>query len=1101
MERHTKTKRARGIFCTLFCAAAAISQFGCVEDIDPKREVRDYGSFGTELYNIVYDNSVHSKDHSSEQFLSTFRRYRELFIDAVDTSAVPEKLDAFNQVFIDIVPLYENLLYPGTLRKARVAFDEFRHDDAALSALTWVVENPSIFAVQATANPLGKVFEYDQIVEVTDEFLGLLLRNGKTPEAATNVLLRELSREMSALSPDEDARWLTSKLIEALTTPRTVYAPQGDYTPQIVARLDGHAVPVPSQAVSGQIVASQTFPGYFQHQQMLVAPFETRTAAAPVEITGGIAQIDGMPAFETFDLQKTMLSYLLREGRILFDDDTTDKALRALQSLLGEPVAYQDEHGLYTAYRQDSPTMQLIAALLTTLDHESVGANFEAIIQVLENHQDVAARLVHDLDTILTILDETPNHFSADNDLIDRLLPEVLKIANDPGLLEALFDALDDPRAAKIAPFLAELAERSQTFIEVPQDGPYNQCFLACDGKYKVGTFERMDCIRACPIDTILGTRKTDFNAPESYENRSLFQRTTHLMWETSETPYEVHAESLIVSEKDVSPLGNALGPLLSFDNLAASYLKTITGDLHLEEHISPRFVQIAGLIGLDGATVTSLLTFLTDNLFGLKLSIDPTTAEVTRMFNRADIVAQTSYFTLGLNVATCRSGFTCPKAHADTLYAVEAVGLVDAIYPVIEVFNKRDKTDIFARIVSIIFEYYPSGAVTYTDVEGKPLDLHPSDFRSLEPMLIRALRETDIVADVGAFGDALLDVKLSDGAKLSARFERFVRYLLTPDPSIRKIDGSAQTLDPAGHAIAPLSPAYLYIDALRDLSDFLDDHPATKDQLSDVASRLADITIRTTKDPGGHITFNKPAGAQVAADIVRFLLDIYNEKTASKTLSSWIHGTAIPNVKNVFSNRMLYPALLLFNDLDKRNSLPKIRGLVQHMMGADRPAPTELQGAAYWLLTRLLAQEHMIALARFTSKLIDPDRAWTTEGFTQYSFVITMLLCVDAFNSADPTHVFNDVFHRLLETDTKPRPNIARLFDVGHDLFRVDIGSGNVRTPEDMRRFFDFMYDLFADDDRGVERIFGVIDYTIWGSDRRPADWKPEDASWQIIY
>ena len=197
MERYAKNTKMCKRIITFLCSAMALSMLGCVEDIEPEREVRDYGSFGTELYNILYDNTEHSSTYSNEKFLSTFARYRESFIDAVDTSAVPEKLDDFNQVFIDIVPLYENLLYPGTLRKVAVAVDEFRNDPAALNALTWMIETPSIFSHQPSANPLGKVFEYEHIVEVTDELMALLLRNGKTPDAATNVLLREFSHEAS----------------------------------------------------------------------------------------------------------------------------------------------------------------------------------------------------------------------------------------------------------------------------------------------------------------------------------------------------------------------------------------------------------------------------------------------------------------------------------------------------------------------------------------------------------------------------------------------------------------------------------------------------------------------------------------------------------------------------------------------------------------------------------------------------------------------------------------------------------------------------------------------------------------------------------------
>ncbi|MBR2123297.1 MAG: hypothetical protein IJ930_10300, partial [Lachnospiraceae bacterium] len=48
--------------------------------------------------------------------------------------------------------------------------------------------------------------------------------------------------------------------------------------------------------------------------------------------------------------------------------------------------------------------------------------------------------------------------------------------------------------------------------------------------------------------------------------------------------------------------------------------------------------------------------------------------------------------------------------------------------------------TLLLMKIVSILFEYYPSGTVEYKEADGKPLDLQPSDCRSLEPVLIRAL-------------------------------------------------------------------------------------------------------------------------------------------------------------------------------------------------------------------------------------------------------------------------------------------------------------------------------------------------------------------------
>lgn len=1092
---------SRILAAALITAASSLS-IGCMDEIVPEREVRDYGTFGTELYNIVYDNSAYSKDHSSPEFLSTFSSQREEFIDAVDTSAPTEELDALNQVFIDIVPLYENMLYTGTLRKASVVMDEFRHDKASIEALTWMSVSPSLFLEPEKVNPIGRVFGYNDASGIMDELLSIMLKDGASKSSATNRILKEVSTAAAELEANTSPNRFVRRVVDMLLDPKDVYAPSGTYTPQSAARLDEIGRPMVRSEMA-HLSGNYDEMGYrLISAGQTIGPFEMTGNPSGFSLVDGQVKYEGQPVFETIDLQKTPLAYLVRESDVLLTDDTLDDGLRAVQTLLGEPKTYTDEHGTYTGYSDDTPLLQILSALMTTLDHDSVGANFEAVSQVLEKHQDVVSRLFYDIDHILDIWDETPSNFSGDNNLIDRLLPELLLIAQEPGLLEDLFMALDDPRAAKIAPFLAELAERRKDFIDVDWEGAYNKCFLSCDEKYDVGTFERMDCIRACPRDEILGTSKAEHSKAETMENRSLFQRTAHLMWETSGTPYDIHADLLTVAGNDLTSVGQALGTMISFDNLAEAYLQTITGDLHLVDHLSSTFMKLSVLIGDDGTTVAQLLTLLTDNLFGIKLSIDPTTAEVTRLFNMAMISSQGDNYRLDLNTADCRSGFKCRESNADVLYAIEAVGLVDALYPLIDVFNKHGKTDIIARVVAIIFEYYPTGAVEYKDSTGKALALTPSDFRSLEPVLIRALQETDIVADFGAFGDSLLDVELEDGSKLAARFEKFVTYILTPDSSLRNIHGDEYTKDPQGKIISPLSPAYLYIDAIRELGDILDANPKTEEQLSHFLEGVGKITIKTVKKSDGSVEFEKPGGIQLAADLVSLLRTLWVEKTESGTRKAWIEEEAIPNIREAASNRLLYAYFELFNELDSRPmGLEKFRRFILYLMESGSNSPTHLTGAGYLLGDMLLNDIHLTSLAHVLSSPLDPDRVWHVEGFSELSFVITLMTCVDAFNECDPTHVCNRVFYRLFETDTRKRSNLMRILDVGASLFRVNPGSSERRTSDDMQVYVDFVHDLFTDDDRGIERIYGVIDFTIWGNDRRPKDWKPEDASWQIDF
>lgn len=1108
----------------LFCIASLLGlltgMMGCTEEIVPEREQRDYGSFGTELYNIVYANSARSEAHSSEAFLSTFSSYRDGFIASVDAAAPKEALEDLNRVFVNIVPLYENLLYPGTLRKIGVVVGELKEDRDALSGVNWISESPQLLAQPELTNPLARVFEYDALPDLTDLLLNLLLKNASTSNAAhnaTNQLLKELSIAFADWEVDADENRFSRRAVDFLFKPSPDYAPLMSYSPQTAVKLDTrgwpklvqnelNAIPLPFRDLDGDGFADGNANGFFELTNgSFVAPFEAfGTLPEEMAFSGvnGLLQWAGADVFETFDLQQTPLAYLIRESDPLFQDDALDRGIRGIRALLGDEKIQNDAHGVYTGYAGDTALVQLAAAVLTTLDHDSVGPNFEAAIQVLTHDKDVMARLISDVDTILDIIDETPSNFTLDNDLIDRLLPELLKIAEEPGLLSDLFLALDDPMVAEIAPILSEMAQRSKSFIEVDPNGRYEMCFQACDSSYEVGTFERLRCIRECPRDEILGTAKTDHLAKESLENRSLFQRTTHLMWETSETPYDVRTELLTVGEIDLTAPAKGLGTLIAFDNLAEAYLKTITGDLHLVDYLSPTFISIAGLLGEDGAmTVVELLSKLVKNMFDLKLSVDPTTAEVTRLFNKSLISSQGDNYRFDLNVATCRSGFRCLQVNADVLYAIEATGLIDALYPVVKVFNKYDKSAILARTVAILFEYYTTKDVRYIDSSGNPLPLYPSDFRSMEPVLIRALDETNIVADVGDFGDALLNVELADGTKLTDRFEKFVAYLLTPDPKLRNIKGERSTVDRVGNVVAPLSPAYLYIDPIREIADYLDVHEDVKSDLEVAAERFVDMTIRTRRTVTG-AEFEKPAGIVVVADFLDLLYRVYLDKTQDGVRSTWIQEEAIPDIIDFASGRLLYAFMQLFHELDHTpGAFAQMRRFARHMLESDAPYSYHLPGAVYAISSMVLEQQRLIGLARFFASVIDPDREWTTEGFSELSFVITLLTCVDAFNECDPTHAFNGVFYRLFETQNQKRMHVVQLLDVAQALFRREPGAKTPRTVEDEKVLFDFIYDLFTDDDRGVERIYGVIDFTIWGNDRRPADWKPEDASWQIKF
>lgn len=1079
---------------------------GCLEDIVPERKAQERGSFGHEFYSIIYKNTENSSNFN-DTHLATFRAYEGQFVDAIDNVAVEEDLGALNQLFRDIVPLYENMLYPSTLRKIGTVVGELKDDSDAIDALSFMTGQPSVLAHPEDANPLANVFTYKDLFKINQDLLDLLLKNASGPYNPTNQLLKDLSIGLKNLEKDADFARISWRFFNALTETNPAYAPASGRVQEAV-RLDRNGSPKlrvfnPNSPSETHDLDSFDADGWAKRDDLGYIITKSGARIGAYEVVGygpyqrlenGHVAIDGKERFEYFDLQQTPLAYLAREAHTLLEDNTLDEALRASHSLLGASEKRKDADGTYMAFSQQSGLVQLMAAVLATLDHDAVGGNFEAGIHMLRHEPELVAGLIHDIRKIIDIVDETPSKLSLDNNLIDRLMPYVQELAQTEGLLEDLIEAAADPRSAELAPILADLSERRNSSIQCAEDGPYQQCFAVCDATFKIGTLDRLKCIRSCPIDEILGTERVDRNAPESFENRSIFQRISNLMWEASNTPYEVMTEKLIYNGGDLTPMARSLGPVMTFDNVAKAYLLTLTGDLVLADHIEPSLIQIAKMIGLEVDVVANLISYMTSTLFKLDLSLRPTTAEVTRMFNKKEITATTEKFTFGLEVARCRSGFACYQANADTLYAIEASGLADALYPVVAVLNKYKKTALFAEMMAVIFEYYPSGDYDHRDINGDLLPLHAMDFRSVEPILIRAFSETDVLARLMTLGDKLVKIELSDGSKLASRFAQYVNYLFTPDPELRNLAGQNSTKDPSGNVISPLSPAYLYVDALREISNRTRGDTKLQDQISNAARGLAKITIETEVKANGKIGFVKPAGILIVSRLLSFLHALYLDQDSPQKRHAWINDKALPKLKKVVTSRLLHAYFALFAELDKDSAaLENFRRFVLHILESDKADPTHVAGFIYQIFPLILEQEQLIKIGRFMSSPIDPDRDWSKEGYPELSLIVNFMTVANAFNGYDDTGVFNRVFYRLIETDSHKQSNLSRLLETGRAILRVNPGHHIYDDAKDLQVFMNFAHKLFTDDSRGIERIYDIIDFSVWGTAGRPSTHIPE--------
>lgn len=1095
--------RHRFIVYSVLWVFLALWAQGCLEPIKVERQETKRGSFGEEVYNILYDNTVRSPDNALER-ARVFSEYRTTFITAVDDALPPSELEPVNQAFKDIVPLYESKLYQALLRKIAVVLDELRQSPQTLQAYAYIDAKPSYIAHPENGYFLAHVFNYSKFGALSQTMLELLLKNSDGPYNPTNQLIKALSLEFASLKHG-DPDPLLYTVLDRFLDEDPDFAPPGPWQPNDVVKVDRRGAPkinpfegdvvfLPFIDENGDTLADVDEFSYFKlSNQGTISPFEPKAQENAYFQINNMGRITkrGHEVFQYFDIHQTPLAYLIREGDTLLEDKTLDDALRAMHTLLSYKVKYTDEHGEYIAFTDTSPLYQLLHGLLQITDNDEIGPNLETLIILLKNYPDNIAAMLHDLDLIIDIIDELDPDIKLNNNLIDELLPLFLEMSQTPGLLEDVMLALNEPLSRKMAPALTKLARIRKDFIEVDPNGAYEACFSHCKESFSIGTLERYECIQTCPVDEVIGTQLVDRTRAESASNRSLFQRVMALMWETSEASYDAGVVSLIAKGNDITPLVAGIGPLMNLQNLAMLYLHTFTGDMHLMNHINPRIVELAEPMGINDKSVAGVFSWVVAQVFKIQLSISPTTDEVTRFFNLKELKSQNANYTFTINVARCNSKRKCIDANSDTLFAIEAVGLVDAMHPIVAVFNKHKKTALFPKIAALIYTHYPSKDFVDRYEDGTALPLQADNYRAVEPLLIEILDRTTIIESVGDFFNRFVNITLSDNTKILTRLSKFVTFLLTPDPLLKNALGQNITYDPTQKEISPISPAYLIIDPLRDIVDMWDKEPALKKQIRSALGGFASVTIKTQKMENGDVRFEKPAGIKIIATLLQIVWEQYVEKTQNGTRHAWLYEEAMVTLKDMMTGRLVYAFFELLAELDKDpEALANVREFALYAMQSGENAPEHLTLFLYNLISLLYEPQKLVDLAHFIAPPIDPERVWHTEGYTHLSFLLTVIKCVNAFNRTDPDGVYNRFFYRLFNTKTNKQANVVRLLNVAKAMLRTHPGTHERMSAEDQKKFFDFAYAFFVDTDRGIERIYKVIEFTVWGTAGRPADW-----------
>lgn len=481
---------------------------------------------------------------------------------------------------------------------------------------------------------------------------------------------------------------------------------------------------------------------------------------------------NGSPAYEYIDTTQTLTAALLRDIPALIDpDEANDRevlmdALAGAYVLFGDRVPGQiatygdgkrfDSHDLkYTSFDPEtSPLVDLVYAVGQILADPQSDDFLQQLIDLFENHEQLMARIVGLALELKRISDEHPEaKLPAESTLWDEIADVITDIAavgdapgdpNGVGLLEDLLLSFTDERASKLGPAYAKMFLYKDKIGYNPDD---------INGPVKNWTSND-----ARPPHVMV-----DRSAPSTGENRSLFQRSLQIIYDTTDVKACNRANAIVHLKAGVFELVNidadypegnnswifetlcTTRPLeycevFEVGNLAHFYLQAlIESDPYLPAELNKKkativvkdaclnklasltdmddaFEQSSGIQGLTThpthTAMARLVFFGADAINYQMPDLDPTRDTVNAVTNAflADLMDPIGTplcpkNSFGVNVCSSADD-TLRVRDAATLFSWEHFDFNEAMRPLLYSFYKHDREDLFTDLVATLHRH-----------------------------------------------------------------------------------------------------------------------------------------------------------------------------------------------------------------------------------------------------------------------------------------------------------------------------------------------------------------------------------------------------------
>ena len=194
---------------------------------------------------------------------------------------------------------------------------------------------------------------------------------------------------------------------------------------------------------------------------------------------------------------------------------------------------------------------------------------------------------------------------------------------------------------------------------------------------------------------------------------------------------------------------------------------------------------------------------------------------------------------------------------HPGTIFAWEQPGFIDGVRPIAEVLGAYGREDLFGELLTLVHRHWYSDQsdMVQTSEPAASLYVYGTGMVQFEEIAARALTEADLMNAAAELVGSSVDLAVDQYTGRDVITDT-IRQLVLPEWNEGLMTRAGESTLPQGDGqLHPhVTPARLFVDALRKVDDAFQLDPGDEQTFSDALRVVTDVILPVTEGTGVHL-------------------------------------------------------------------------------------------------------------------------------------------------------------------------------------------------------------------------------------------------------